>query len=57
MDLITAKLLLVGFGVAICQDAIASVWFYWEKEPFSNQAFRIVRLTIGVFIVIIGVVI
>ena len=57
MDLITAKLLLVGFGVAICQDAIASVWFYWKKEPFSNQAFRIVRLTIGVFIVIIGVVI
>ena len=56
MDIIIAKMLLVGGGVAISQDAIASVWFYWKKEPFSNQAFRITRLIIGVGFVIIGVV-
>ncbi len=56
MDIILAKMLLVGGGVAIAQDAIASIWFYWKKEPFSNQAFRITRLIIGVGIVIIGVI-
>lgn len=55
MDLITAKLLLVGFGVAIAQDAVASIWFYWGKEKWGNHAFRIIRLTIGVGTVIIGV--
>ena len=55
MDIILAKMILVGCGVAIAQDAVASMWFYWKKEPFSNQAFRIIRLIIGVIIVIIGV--
>ncbi|KKL48712.1 hypothetical protein LCGC14_2322820, partial [marine sediment metagenome] len=45
---------LVGFGVAVAQDAIASVWYYWGKEKWGNHAFRLVRLTIGVGIVIIG---
>ena len=55
MDIITAKLLLVGLGVAVGQDAIASIWYYWGKEKWGNHAFRIIRLTIGVGIVIIGV--
>ena len=51
------NLLLVGMGVAVAQDAVASIWFYWGKEKWGNHAFRIIRLTIGVGIVIIGVVI
>ena len=54
MDLLLAKMTLVGFGVAVAQDAIASVWYYWGKEKWGNHAFRLVRLTIGVGIVIIG---
>lgn len=55
MDLILAKMILVGCGVAIAQDGIASVWYYLGKEKWGNHAFRIVRLTIGVLIVIIGI--
>ena len=55
MDIILAKMTLVGFGVAVAQDAVASIWFYWGKEKWGNHAFRIIRLTIGVGIVIIGV--
>ncbi|KKN12490.1 hypothetical protein LCGC14_1016140, partial [marine sediment metagenome] len=44
-----------GLGVAVGQDAIASIWYYWGKEKWGNHAFRIARLIIGVFIVIIGV--
>ena len=55
MDIILAKMILVGCGVAIAQDAIASMWFYWGKEKWGNHAFRIIRLIIGVGIVIIGV--
>ena len=55
MDLITMKLLLVGMGVAVSQDAVASIWYYFGKEKWGNHAFRIVRLIIGVGIVIIGV--
>ncbi len=56
MDIIIAKMLLVGGGVAISQDAIASVWYYWGKEKWGNHAFRITRLIIGVGTVIIGVI-
>ena len=55
MNLITAKLILVGCGVWIAQDSIASIWFYFGKEKWSNQAFRVARLVVGVLIILIAV--
>ena len=46
---------LIGIGVWVTQDSIASIWYYWGKERWSNQAFRVARLVGGVLTIIIAV--
>ena len=50
-----ANFILVGIGVWFAQDSIASIWYYWGKETWGNHAFRIARLVMAVFLIIIGV--
>lgn len=55
IDLVTAKMILIGCGTWAIQDAVASIWYYWGKEKWTNHAFRLVRLGFGIATIIVAV--
>ena len=50
MNFIQGMLILIVCGAVVAQDAVASIAFYKGREGRKNQAFRLVRLAIGVTI-------
>lgn len=48
------KAILLVAGTWITQDSIASLWFYWGREGNSHQAFRWVRLGMGLMLLVAG---
>lgn len=54
MSMFISLLIIFGCGVAVSQDAVASLCFYNGLEGRKNQAFRIVRLVIGVVIMVVS---
>ena len=46
--------IILALGMAVAQDAVASIWYYWRKENWGNQMFRVGRLLIGLALIIIA---
>ena len=53
MSFIIGMLIIGILGGIIAQDAIASMAFYNGREGRKNQAFRVVRLVVGVLIIVV----
>ena len=53
--MIIALLILAMCGAIIGQDAIASMAFYKGREGRKNQAFRVVRLLVGILIIMVTI--
>jgi len=55
MSYTLAQIIQFGMGCIIIQDSVASMAFYKGREGRKNQAFRTVRLIVGIIIALTAV--